>query len=538
MAAINELEKQREEMAARLAEIKRVKEDQDAQGQAFGQMEAAVEDMQKTIRAQQQTIAALGREQRESSLGTESEARCYLVKDYSGVSASDRDAYLKTDNGMVRLKGHFVEHPHGGEILRWWEWGLLDDPQPKTAAQLYAQKMLTLRNFCRGHVKKQFGPRLDVMLHRALSALDGSVAKIFADSAGIGAEWIPDRMIPELEREVMVPTNLTGLYKRRTISPGGTLKLPFQSGRLRVYKGAVPTIDNPADALLSSLTTTERSIDTVPMVIASQVERDAVADSLIDSADILMTMMIEAFRYADDDCIINGDTTATHQDTIATWDGRGELGGTTGLGTTADHRRCWDGLRRRAFALEALHSAGTTDQNGAQTWDGLRAAVALLGVKNLMRGHVVQNDIVVMPSWEYFFSKMVDFDEFDAWDNVGAFASVLTGKLGDVGGTPGGMLPGQVGYLLGMLPVVVPFPLTGDLASTGKYTGSGSTTGMIQHDRSRFEYVVRQGMSLESDVEIRNNTVVYVARKRTTFRAKDPAAATIKDTHFSINLTY
>lgn len=513
-----------------------LKEAKDAQGGQLAGLTASMEAVQTAMKNLQQVQDAVQRARVETQMGDNRELDAYQVKSLDGVSAADHHKFMTPKAGSgpaMRLQGHWETRVHGGERLTFWRWGLLDDPTPRSKDQANLQRTLTRRNLARMHTKSKFSPNADLELFDAIDRCGPDVRRIFADSTAIGAEWIPTTLVPELERQILIPTNLAAIFPRRVLRPG-TTSIPKRSGNLRAYKGAVPTTDDPANALLSSMATTSADVDPVPTYVASQVERDAVADSLLDIVDEIMMEIAMAFRFADDDCIVNGDTAATHQDTIATWNTRSRLGGTTGLGTTADHRRRWLGLRPRAFDLTSM----TTDQNASQTWDGLRAGLAKLGADNMIQGHMVGNSVVVLTSWEYFFSKMLDFDEFASWDKVGALASVLTGQVGNPGSTPGGLLPGQVGFVTGMVPVIVAYPLTADLASSGLFTGSGSTTGMIQTDRSRFEYCVRQGMTVESEVEIRNNTVTYVARSRVNFRARDAVASTVKDTHFSYNLNF
>jgi hypothetical protein len=187
--------------------------------------------------------------------------------------------------------------------------------------------------------------------------------------------------------------------------------------------------------------------------------------------------------------------------------------------------------------FRSLTSLGATDQGAAKTWAGLKAALAKLGSANMMLGYADNiANIVVLASWEYFFNTMIEFPEFASWDKVGDLASIITGKLGSVGGTPGGLLPMQVGFVSGFIPVCIAPAITADLAATGLYTGSGATTGMLQLDRSRYEYVLRKGLTIEQEVDIRNNTHTVVARGRSLFRALDAPAAGIRDVHYSFNL--
>lgn len=536
----DDLKTQRAALEAELATLRRAKQDGE---EHFGKLDEAVEALQNKIKAIAQAQDAMHRADAAARMGTERELGAYVARDageLDGVRPQDvQRHYLQNEDGRaVRLTGHFTTVTRGHEQVQVWRWGVLDDPEPRTEAQAHAQRVLTRRNLARLHCRaeKQWSPVADMELMSALRDMGGDVEKIFADSAGIGAEWVPSRTVPELEREIIIPTNFAGLFERRVITPGGTVKMPFARSSLRIYKGEVPTGNDPAAATLSDFTTGERDVDTVPAYCASQIDRDAEADAVFAVADVLLGMIRDAYRFAEDDTIIHGDTAASHQDAINAWDSRGRLGGTSGLGTTADHRRRWIGLRARAYDLDALTSASKTDQSAAKTWDGLRTAIAKMGADNQIGGFIDGADLIVAPSWEYFFDTMLDWTEFASWDKVGSMASVITGRLGPASG-PGGMLPGQVGFLAGFLPVCVPYPLASDLETSGLYTdGSGGKTAMLQFNRSRFEYVVRQGMSMESEVNIRNNTVTYVTRLRSTFRALDAAAATVKDVHYSYNL--
>ena len=71
-----------------------------------------------------------------------------------------------------------------------------------------------------------------------------------------------------------------------------------------------------------------------------------------------------------EDCMINGDTAGTHQDTIASWNIR-ERWGSSGLGTSADHRRTFLGLR-------AALDKGTGD-NSAFSFANFLAVSASMG---------------------------------------------------------------------------------------------------------------------------------------------------------------
>jgi hypothetical protein len=75
--------------------------------------------------------------------------------------------------------------------------------------------------------------------------------------------------------------------------------------------------------------------------------------------------------------------------------------------------------------------------------------------------------------------------------------------------------------------------LTADLASTGLFTGSGATSGVLAIDRSAYELRVRKAAMLETQQDIRNNTQTVVASWRGLFRKR--GLSSVKTAAFSYN---
>lgn len=456
----------------------------------------------------------------------DSELRAYTRTSEVDVK-NNPDCFAKGDGKAVRMTG-FLR----GAI---WHPGLIDD-EARSPWQRRFQDSVTERNLVRAVLKAKAqaerrggpiaSPAADARVLDVVAEAPPELARIFADSANIGAEWIPDLHLPSLERDVQVQSGVHKLFVERVMPPAGSLIQPFATGSLRVYKGVVPTTDDPPDATKSSIGTSSQTITVDEWVAATQIDRKAEEDAIIATVPELMDELALAFARAKDDVVINGDTTSTHQDAIASWNTRG-IWGATGLGTTADHRRLDLGLRALASDI-----SNTVDQNAVQTVAGVRALLKKLN--QAFYADPLTAEIVLLVSPEYFMGTMLGFAEVITWDKAGPMASILTGYLNTA--SKDGRLPGHVGFLHNVPVCVTPF-LTADLATTGLYTGSGSTTGMLAVVRKRFEWRVRKGMTVESMVDIKKNVIDLVARGRYRFRTTARSAASETNVAYGFNLT-
>lgn len=511
-------------------------EAQEKLAQTLGELRSAQASSQEGLQNNAAAIAALTTAQedlrkahedlaRERSIsaadGPDSGLRQYKLGDDETIKRN-RHAYVANELGKVRMIGHEV---HGGNG---WRYGLLDDPNPRTAWQREFQGVVTLRNLVRVHQEpsRRSTPFLDEMVASVAQDGPNDIARIFANNTAKGAEWIPDNTFPGLEEEVQHMQGVHKLFAQNSLPPGGTMKLPYREGNLRPYLGVVPTTNNPPDATLSDLATRENSITAVEMVIATQVHRNASEDSIVAVAPQISADIARAMAFGFDNICINGDTAAAHQDTIASWDTRGVLGA-SGLGNADDHRRAGIGLRARAFDV-----ATTSDLNATQTTAGLRTLLKLMGPEYFAR-LTTTGTVKLLVSPEWFLGTMLGFTDMITWDKAGAAASILTGLIG--GRT--GPSPGSVGFVHNVEVVMTPM-LTPDLATSGLYTGSGSTTACLAVETSDFEWRIRKGMMVETAANIMNNTVTTVSRDRRVFRTKaNDTTSSKKNVSYGFNLT-
>lgn len=384
--------------------------------------------------------------------------------------------------------------------------GLLDDDEVHGEWHAEIRRKVGLRNWVRMHSKRGVSPGMDRELAITMAKAPASIRKLFADSANVGAEWIPDQHVPQLEMDLRMARRTESLFRTMPMSDK-EVRIPYLTTGLRPYIKGTPTSDDPAQYTSSSLATDKISLTATGFAVRSQIDEDAGEDSIIAWEPLMRAELVAAITDGINDAILNGDTAASHQDTIATWNPRSRWG-SSGLGGSADHRKAWVGLRARAFDV-----SNTTDQSTAKTYAGYLTARATLASP-----HGVSGSLVIITSPEYYLSAMLGFSEVMTLEKFGPQATILSGQIASLGGAP----------------VIVDEFMTADLAASGLYTGSGSKTAFLVFNRDRFVMGVRRGLSVEFDKDITRGVVNSVATVRKLFFTVD--TSTKKNVHYSFNL--
>lgn len=442
--------------------------------------------------------------------------------------------YIVTDDERKRVGGDDIYTGKNGESIVMRSYtdregvrhkGLLDDLTPDSPWQMELQKLATKRAIVRWQMRSATGrartPTLDYALEQHIKRGPDAVSKLFADSAGIGQEWIFETETPELARKLELNQRLAGLFETIQVPAGGTFRVPFLNRGLRPYIKAKATVTDPAKYTASDLNTERRTYDPQSVAIRFQLDDDAAEDSLVAAYSLGLQELVNAVVDMADDCIINGDETAAHQDDIANWDIRGRWGA-SGLGTAADHRRLVTGLRAQAFDRSTA-----TDQSANE---GSTAAFRNAWT-DMTSPHALQGAVCIMTP-EFFLKTALGWSDFITWDKAGPAASILNGTFG----LDAGPLPGQVGFLYGV-PVIINWFASADLNASGVYDNVTTTKGsMIFVSTSRYKQFVKgSGLRIESARDITRGVTDQVLTHRWHFDTLDDA--TEKNVSLAYNLT-
>lgn len=478
-----------EEAKRALAEIRRASEANDGR---IGQMETAVQAIKESVRAVSEQV------NRAEMAG--------LHHDVSEREVAERYTYEREDGSKsVRMTGE-----RGLDGV--WRAGLLDDESTYSEWQRSVQRAVTRRSLVRllarprGSERFARSPQADHELGQLLRVAPAQMARIFGDGSNIGAEWIPDVTLPEVDRYVKANRRVEALFRTMPMSDK-TVIMPKLTVGLRPYLKGTATADDPAQYTASTYSTDSKTVTAKSWAVRMQVDDDASEDSIIAVEELVRDELVAALVDGFEDSIINGDTAGTHQDTLSGWDIRSRWG-SSGLGTSADHRRAFIGLRARAFDL-----SNASDGSSAETFAGL------LGQRATLDSPLGLDSVVAIVSPEYYLAKMLNFTETVTLDKFGPQATVLTGQIASVGG----------------MPVIISEFLDKELNTSGIYDDSTKTkTGVLVVNTSRFFVGARRGAVVEVDRDATRGLNHYIVTARKTFDTPDPAASK-KNVHFSYN---
>jgi len=462
------------------------------------------------IRERQQELAARGddtRENMEAKLADMKAANQALHEQQKAapvtISEGERSVERYIEGDTIRA----VSKTDRNGVTRK---GLLDDT-PRCEWHSELQTLVEQRSWVKTLTKSGDTTITDAQIADHMRVAPVGIRRIFSDgTAALGGAWVPDIVLPVMERELQAERRVEALFNTYQMA-GKEERLPFLSLGLTPYIRSVPTTDDPTIFTRSSMTAAQRSITAHSFAVSSQLDEDGTEDSVINAMETVRQEAVSAMVDGFEDAIINSDATASHQDlsTAGTreWNIRSRWGGTTG--GAADHRRTFTGLRARSTDVSS-----TTDQNAAQTFAGFMTARAKLDSP-----HGVAGSLICIVSPEYLTAKMMEFTQVVTVEKYGPQAVVLTGQLASLGG----------------IPVVMSEFVGADLAATGLYTGSGATTGMLILNRDRFRVGSLKGATVELDKDITRGCINVVSTMRKTFYTVD--SSTKKNVHWSFNLS-
>lgn len=417
---------------------------------------------------------------------------------------------FQKDDGSVQWNTATVSKNIAGQgRVNIQEKGLLD--ADVFANQWHADlvKMNQDRSLARMMMKDAYTPKADMKLYshlqKAPSFMKNAVNKIFADNAGVGGDWIPDEFKTELYQTFQVPRGLRALLPSVQMDRE-TLLIPKLSRGGRPYIKGVAT-DDLAKYQASTIETAQKTVRAKGLATLMNIDDAAGEDSAFAIIPALSKQIAQDLEDAFEDCIINGDTTAVHQDDIANWNIR-ERWGASGLGGSSDHRRLFLGMR-----AAAMDKTSEVDYGGAAlTFASFMTAVSQMG--ELAVGNKV---CVVSP--ECLIANFLELNEVVTLEKFGPQATVLTGQLASLAG----------------IPIVMSRFMGADMNANGLYDNVTKTrTGFVIFNPDSYSQYVRRQITIESDKDITSGAIQLVSTMRAVMDSPD--AASVKNVVYGYDL--
>ncbi len=431
------------------------------------------------------------------------------------VATSGGDSKLKSfiqDDGKIQLgtKRKNV-HINGHGSVQTEVEGLLTAKVPCNEWHRELIKLTQERAWCRSLMSNPSTPKTDLKIYKhiqkAPSEIKGQVTKAFYDSAGVGAEFIPDQFRAELYETYQTPRGLRALLPSIEMQ-NNTLLIPrIDRGGRPYIKGQV-TSDSPSNYSASTISTAQTSVAVKGFATRYVVDDAAAEDSALALMPILNRQISADLEDAWEDCWVNGDTTATHGDTgLANWNIRSRWGA-SGLGTSNDHRRAFMGLRHRALDVGTGAASGGT------------LSIAELVSRIASMGELGSSDIVLIASPETMIKHLMGNSSLLTVDSFGPNATLLRGQVASIFG----------------FPVVLSRFVSADLNGSGVYDNvTKNTSGLLLYNTGSFAQYQKRGITVETDKDISSGSIEIVSTMRNIAATAD--SATTKNCAYLYNLS-
>lgn len=258
-----------------------------------------------------------------------------------------------------------------------------------------------------------------------------------AAAAG-GGDWVPTDFSTQFYEFVRLETMVAALFPVIQM-PSNPFSIPVGIGRVTTFKQAEQTADTGqtiipvGDTTNISSKTTLTAVGHASRVLAS---KEVQEDSIVAVLPFLRQEMITAMAEGREDCIMNGDTAGSHEDTDIT--------------DAADRRKMWLGLRAHA------------NDNSYKTDLSTFNYTNLLSMRKNLGKYGVYPVKLAWITGIAGMIKLLNLPEVVTVDKYGASATILSGEIGKIGG----------------IPVVISGWVREVLESTGIYSASGTKTAL------------------------------------------------------------
>ena len=300
----------------------------------------------------------------------------------------------------------------------------------------------------------------------------------YAGESGSGAAWIPTGYSPDLIWKFELERMLASKFEIVQM-PNDPFRIPRQTSRGKIYKksrGAAVTKSQSGDDYVDLSTTTLAGYQSV----AYEMEEDAILAMIpFIRTDLAMDM-----ADGEENLLLNGDTTATHQDSDVT--------------ETDDALTSWKGLRKLS-----KDGSDTYDFGGADP-----TLLALRAMRSQMSKYGINPRRLLYVVGPVGLVHLLNVDEVQTLDKYGPSATVITGEIGRIDGVP----------------ILTSGYIREDLNASGNYDGATKKfTGIQLVNPSGFIIGRRRAPLMESFHDVIAGSDELVVSMREDFKKRYPS---------------
>jgi HK97 family phage major capsid protein len=250
---------------------------------------------------------------------------------------------------------------------------------------------------------------------RSWEALQSVHKALTTSGANTGADWIPTQFSSQLIDLITVSLKVAANFTRITI-PQNTFKIPVATTDDVAFLVTETTSDNLLDDanVYPRFTpgTDNQTLQAKKLAAIIVFSEEAQEDSIIPLLPFIKMKIANAMANAQERATLDGDVTGTHQDFDVT--------------AATDARKAWPGLR-----FKTLVATATTKDLSTFNLDNIR------GMRELLSAQFAEN-----PEQLFYVSsvkvmlKLLKFPEFLTIDKYGDRATIVTGEVGRIDGSP------------------------------------------------------------------------------------------------------
>jgi len=311
------------------------------------------------------------------------------------------------------------------------------------------------------------------------------LAKAMYDSTGYGGDWVPTGFSADMVDRVTLELKVASLFNRIPM-PQDPYTLPIKSAGATVYKLGESQTEHESATKITKTEVTTTNVTLASTKIGARVNfsEEISEDSIVPILPMVKADIAKAMAEGIENCIINGDTATTHQDSDVT--------------ASTDVRKCWNGLRKLTQS-GAKVSIATFNADNLRS---IRKAMGKYGVNPNKLAMVVgiSGYIQLLGVKDSSNNPMVT-----TIDKYGPNATIVTGELAKFDG----------------MPVIVSEYVRENLNATGVYDGTTTTkTIMLLVYRDALIIGDRRSFTVKTDEDIETDQTILVATQRMDFKPR------------------